>query len=255
MQGESEQVRVAALYDVHGNLPALRAVLAELDEIQPDLVVVGGDVCWGPMPGETLIALRSLGEKALFLRGNADREVAERVVEGADPAVAEVTAWCADQLDDEQRTFLGALPQLQAIDVIGLGPTLFCHGSPRSDEESITEATPQGDIEEMMRGVDERTVVCGHTHAHFDRRFPERRVVNAGSVGLQFGGRGAHWALLGPDVELRVTGYDVQAAAEEIRASGCPQVREFAEHVLYPPPADAALAALAPQDEADRRRG
>jgi predicted phosphodiesterase len=255
VQSSPEERRVAALYDVHGNLPALRAVLAELDEVQPDLVVVGGDVCWGPMPRETLIALRSLGEDAVYVRGNADREVGGRVTEGADPAVADVTAWCADQLDDEQKAFLSALPPVQVVDVTGLGRTLFCHGSPRSDEESITDATPEREVEDMLKGVDERTVVCGHTHAHFDRRVADRRVVNAGSVGLQFGSRGAHWALLGPDVELRVSEYDVEAAAEEIRRSGCPQAEEFAAHALSPPPARAALDASPRQDKTDRRRG
>jgi predicted phosphodiesterase len=207
------------------------------------------------MPNETLAALRALGERVLFLRGNADREVAERATEGVDPAVAEVTAWCADRLSDDDRAFLAALPPAQVIDVTGLRSTLFCHGSPRSDEESITRSTPDPEIEEMMREVAQRTVVCGHTHAHFDRRVGPRRVVNAGSVGLQFGTRGAHWALLGPDVALRVTPYDVDRAAEEIRRSGCPQAEEFAAHVLSPPPAEASMPSALPEDEGGRRRG
>ena len=158
-------------------------------------------------------------------------------------------------MSDLDRAFLAALPPTQVIDVTGLGSTLFCHGSPRSDEESITRTTREQEIEEMMQGVAEKTVVCGHTHAHFDRRVGARRVVNAGSVGLQFGARGAHWALLGPVVELRVTPYDVEGAAEEIRRSGCPQAEEFAAHVISPPPVGASAATSLPEDEEGGRRG
>jgi putative phosphoesterase len=236
--GAAVIARVAALYDVHGNLPALEAVLAEVDEAQVEVVVVGGDIVWGPMPRECLDLLVQLGERAAFVRGNADREVADRDVTAADALVAEVTLWCADQLTGRQRSFLAELPTSVSIDVDGVGSTLFCHGSPRADDESMTAATADEKVLDIVAGCSEDVVVCGHTHAQFDRRVGRRRVVNAGSVGLPFGdARGAYWALLGPDVKLRRTSYDAVAAAARVRGSLCPDADGFAEHILHPPPA------------------
>jgi putative phosphoesterase len=191
-------MRVAALNDVHGNLPALEAVLAELpDDVA---IVFGGDITAGPMPGETLELVRSLGERALLLRGNADRE--------PDP---ELTA--------EQQRLLRELPESQTLDLDGLGRTLFCHGSPRSDEEIVTAVTSEERMRTILAGVAEHVVVIGHTHHQFDRTVDGIRVVNAGSVGMPYESRpGAYWALLGPEVELRRTEYDVEAAVEAMRA-------------------------------------
>ena len=206
-----------------------------MERARPDVILVGGDIAWGPMPQATVAALRALGDKAVFVRGNADREVAGREIEGADASVADVTAWCWERLSEDERAFLAGLPPVQVLTVEGLGPTVFCHGSPRSDEEAITASTPATDLEEMLSEVREPVVVCGHTHAQFDRALGKRRVVNPGSLGLQRGERGAHWALLGPEVDLRITPYDVEQAASDIRASGCPHAEEFAAHVLAPP--------------------
>jgi putative phosphoesterase len=227
--------RVAALYDVHGNLPALEAVLAEVEALDVDLVVVGGDVASGPMPGETLAALRALGERAVWIRGNGDRALAE----GAPPAAQpeewdERERWTRDQLSDEERAFLGGLPETATVEIEGLGPTLFCHGSPRSDEEILTPATSEERLGPILADVREPGVVCGHTHIQFDRAVGRIRLVNAGSVGMPYEGRtGAYWALLGPDVDLRRTEYDLESAAERIRASGFPDADEYArEYVL-----------------------
>ncbi len=227
--------RVAALYDIHGNLPALEAVLAELESEGVDLVLVGGDVAWGPLPRETLDRLAAL-EGVLLIRGNADREVAARH-RGHDETTDAITLWCADQLRPEQLDLLASLPERVTVEVAGLGPTLFCHGSPRSDEEPITAATSEKALARMLAGVEETTVVFGHTHAQFERRASGKRLVNPGSVGLPFGERGAYWALLGHAVELRRTGYDVEEAAERFRRSGAPSAKAaFADHVLAPPP-------------------
>ena len=229
-------MRVAALYDVHGNLPALEAVLAEIEDEQPDIVLVGGDVVWGPMPQETLALLRGLGGRVHFIRGNADREVVERGTTYAE------TLWCAARLGDEEHAFLAALPETLTLDVEGLGAALFCHASPRSDEEPITVASPEARLAEILAGVEEGVVVFGHTHAQFEREALGKRLVNPGSVGLPLGAPGAYWALLGPGVELRKTGYDVEAAAKRIRATGLPRAEEyFVRNVLEPPPLDAAL--------------
>jgi len=220
---------VAALYDVHGNLPALEAVLAEI----PDdaVLLAGGDVVLGPMPRETLAVLRERG--ATFIRGNCERLVL------APPAGEDVwdfwTRWAHDQLGEDDLAFLRGLPHPLHLDVDGLGGVLFCHGSPRSDEEILTAITPPKRLDPILDGVQERLIVCGHTHVQFDRRIGDRRIVNAGSVGMAYEGEpgAAAWALLGPDVALRHSHYDVEAAASAIRASGMPSAEEFVnEYVL-----------------------
>jgi len=229
-------MRVAALYDVHGNLPALEAVLAEVDA---DTVLVGGDAVLGPMPKETLALLRE--REATFIRGNCERLVVAPP-DGED-LWDDWARWAHNQLDDEELAFLGSLPHPLTLEVEGVGDVLFCHGSPRSDEEILTSATPPKRLDPILDGVRERVVVCGHTHVQFDRPVGERRVVNAGSVGMPYEDEpGARWCLLGPGVELRRTAYDVEAAAARVRASGFPEADEHAEVLLRPPGADEATS-------------
>jgi predicted phosphodiesterase len=226
-------VRVAALYDIHGNLPALDAVLVEVEESGADLVLVGGDVALGPMPRETLERVLSLGGGARFVRGNCDRELARSDTE-SEGLWAERSRWTAAQLTEEQRTLLAGLPETAVVDVDGLGPTLFCHATPRSDEEIVTRITPDERLREVLAGVEQDVVVCGHTHVQFDRSVGSVRLVNAGSVGMPYEGEpGAYWALLGPDVQFRRTRFDFDAAAAAVRASGFPGAEEHAvENIL-----------------------
>ena len=226
-------MRVAALYDIHGNLPALEAVLAEVEAAAPELVVVGGDVVAGPLPSETLDRLVALGDRVRWVMGNADRMVIEAYDRGGRPADAEdaidrLDAWVARQLTQAQRDRLAAFEPLVRADVDGLGPVLFCHGSPRSDEEIITVVSPDERLAPILDGVAEETVVCGHTHHQFDRRAHGRRVLNAGSVGRPDEDEpAAYWLWLGPSAELRRTDYDVAAAVERMRASGLPELDEL----------------------------
>ena len=197
--------------------------------------MIGGDIAAGPMPRETLDALARFGDRAVWVRGNADRELAaapER--DGRPPEWDERDAWARSRLTDEQRSFLGGLPATALVEIDGLGATLFSHGSPRSDEEIVTRATPDPRLRRILAGVAERVVVCGHTHVQFDREVDGVRVVNAGSVGMPYEGRtGAYWALLGPGVELRRTEYDADAAAERIRETGFPGADDYVrEYVL-----------------------
>jgi putative phosphoesterase len=232
------QVRtVAALYDVHGNLPALEAVLAEIAEIEPNLVVVGGDVCLGPMPRETLDGLLGAGRAMRFVRGNADREAAEGSGEHGGP-------WVAERLTADQRDFLARLPLTEEVDVRGLGRVVFCHATPRSDEEIVTRVTPEGRMREILANVAADLVVCGHVHVRYDRVVAGRRIVNPGSVGLPYeGGPGAYWAVLGGDVELRRTAYDVSEAMERIRATGFPGADDmFVDSVVRPVSGDDVTA-------------
>jgi predicted phosphodiesterase len=213
-------MRVAVLNDIHGNLPALDAVLAEVDEAGVDAIVVGGDLAWGPLPRETLERLMALDGRASFVMGNADRDVV-KAFDGGAPEHEAVSAYCAARISQTHRDFLASLSPPVVLDVDGLGATMFCHGSPRSDTERITTATPDARLRRILEGVGESTVVCGHTHRQFDRRIDGRRVVNAGAVGLPYQGRaGAFWALLGPDVELRCTDYDIDDALRAFRAGG-----------------------------------
>jgi len=239
---------VAALYDIHGNLPALRAVLAELDRVEIETIVVGGDVASGPLPAETVAALEALGDRALFVRGNSDRDVVEafrgRSEAGADPA-QRAAAFAAARISAAQCEFLDGFVESVALEVEQLGPVLFCHGSPRGESEVITTATSVRRLRVILDGVALPTVVCGHTHRHFDRLLGDYRIVNAGSVGLPYEGRaGAYWALLGPDVELRRTDYDIAAAAAELRAGGFADTDQMIGPSLIDPADPDEVAAL-----------
>ncbi|MBD0348054.1 MAG: metallophosphoesterase family protein [Thermoleophilia bacterium] len=229
-------MRVAALYDIHGNLHALEAVLAEIEREAVDAVVLGGDFSAGPLAAETVDRLRGLGERAHFLRGNADRELADPDWSLDDPAAVERLDFARAQLGPERLEFLRSLPEHVVLDVEGLGSVLFCHGSPRTDMEILTRATPEERLAAALDGVDADVVVCGHTHAQWRRDVDGRTVVNAGSVGMPYEGRpGAYWALLGPSVEHRRTEYDVETAAAAYRASGYPNAAEFARETLLEP--------------------
>ena len=238
----STHVRVAALYDIHANLPALEAVLGEIDAAEADRIVVGGDAATGAMNAETLDALMALGDRALFVQGNADRwtvevyDSQESVAPDEEHPGKRAAAWAASQIGRPERDFLASFEPTVELEVDGLGRTLFCHGSPRSDEEAITAVTPDDRLQRLLEGVTAHVVVCGHTHVQFDRRLGEQRVVNAGSVGMPYEGRpGAYWLLLGPHVDLRRTEYDVEAAIELLRASGWPGVEEFLQHSFLEP--------------------
>ena len=225
---------VAALYDIHGNLPALEAVLDELNADPPDAVVIGGDVCAGPMPVGVLRRLRELPWEVHWLRGNADRTV----VMGFDGTIpAEVAehplyqgdAWVGTFLSRAERDFLDSLPALAALSIEGLGPVLFCHGTARSDEERVTVVTPPKRLARILDEAGADLVVGGHTHRQFDRSANGRRMVNAGSVGRPYERQpGAYWLRLGPDIRLMRTGYDTAAADEAFHALGYP-----AAHLMF----------------------
>ncbi|MED4017028.1 metallophosphoesterase family protein [Sutcliffiella cohnii] len=229
--------RVAAIYDIHGNYSALNAVLEEIQGCNVDSIVIGGDLAWGPQPALVMKRIMALEGDVHFIKGNADREVGERygVKQGLDEWIAEINQWCADQLTESQLKFLNNLQKEVTLNIDGLGEVLFVHGSPRNDEEAIRKDTSEIEIKPMIDSVKQEIIVCGHTHIHFDRTVLDKRIINAGSVGLQSAARGACWALLGPDVDLRETEYNYQLAAEQIRQSGMPMASAFADHVLNPP--------------------
>src|SRR5947209_16640268 len=244
-------MRVAAIYDIHGNLPALEAVLREVRQAEVDQIVVGGDVLPGPMPRETIARLLDLDIPVRFIHGNGDRAVLEAMTgteTGALPEQArEAVRWVARQLDPEHERLLNSWPKTLQVTIHGLGEVLFCHATPRNDTEIFTRLTPEERLAPVFAGVSAAVVVCGHTHMQFDRELKRTagnmRVVNAGSVGMPFGKPGADWLLLGPDIQLRRTEYDLAQAAERIRATQYPQAEDFGAHTgLQPPSADALRA-------------
>jgi predicted phosphodiesterase len=157
MESLGADVRVAALYDIHANLPALEAVLREVDEAEPDRIVIGGDAATGPMNPETLDALMALGDRSLFVGGNSDRWTVNVYDDPASVPTDEehpgkrAAAWAAAQLGRSHRGFLASFVPTVELEVDGLGRTLFCHGSPRSDEEAITAVTPEDRLHRLSR--------------------------------------------------------------------------------------------------------
>jgi predicted phosphodiesterase len=247
-------MRVAVLADVHANLPALEAVLAEVDAVGVDRIVLLGDIALGPMPGETLDLLASLGDRAVWVHGNCEREVVSAydgvLVPGPN---GESARDCAALFERRHRDLLDGLPMTVVLDVDGLGPTLFCHATPRRDDEMVLVDSPLAVWNAALAGVSERVVVCGHTHMPFDRLVDGRHVVNPGSVGMAYGPPGAYWAVLGPHVELRRTAYDAVAAAARIAASRHPHGAEWArDYVLEPPGDTEALETFTARAAADR---
>jgi putative phosphoesterase len=236
-------MQVAALYDIHGNLFALQAALREVRDAHVDLIVVGGDVLPGPMPRETLECLMTLAMPVRFIHGNGDRVVATHLAGGdigeVPEGFREVIHWTAQQLDADQRQEVASWPATTELNIAELGPTLFCHATPRNDTECFTRVTAEDRLTPVFVTVSASVVVCGHTHMQFDRTVSGRRIVNAGSVGMPFQSPpGAYWLRLGPDVELRRTDYDFAKAAEAIRATAFPQAEALAVRYILDPPTE-----------------
>jgi len=242
-------MRVAAIYDIHGNLPALEAVLQDVRQAEAELVVVGGDVIPGPMPRETLRCLLDLDMPVQFIQGNCEIDaLAEMRGTGAlrvPEQYREIVRWSAEQIYPEYEQMLAGWSKTLRVEMGGLGEVLFCHATPRDDNEIFTCLTPEERLLPIFEGLGVSVVVCGHTHMQFDRMIGSIRVVNAGSVGMPFGEPGADWLLLESDVQLRHTPYDLMKAAGRIRETNYPQAQDFAtQYVLQPPSKEKMLEAF-----------
>lgn len=241
-------MKIAALYDVHGNLPALEAVLSDPRLADAELIVSGGDLVAGPFPAECLDRLEALDERVRFLTGNADRDV---VVESDDQWYRDVGGWCAARLASERIERVRRWPATVEVDVPGLGTVLFCHATPSSDLPILTRVTPEEEVKRALGDVSADVVVCGHTHVQYDRDVGEVQLVNAGSVGMPYeGSPDARWALIDVDgVELLSTAYDAEAALDACRGTGFPLVEQWLERAL-----DGRITAEEATDEFERRR-
>lgn len=244
-------MRIAVLADIHGHLPALDAVLREVDAADVDTIVLNGDMTTGPMPAQTLDRLADLGERARWVHGNCERELAA-AYDGTLPAdlpdeVRIPTEYCAAQLTPAHRALLNVLPLSITLDVPVLGPIRCCHATTRSDTEIVLVDSPIDRYRAAFSDSTEPTVILGHTHMPFDRLADTRRFVNPGSVGMPYGTTGASWALLTSEgITLRNTPYNVLAAAETFRthAPNYPGLEEFIEENMRTTPSDAEALAV-----------
>lgn len=246
-------MKVAALYDIHGNLPALEAVLDEVRREGADMILVGGDVMPGPMPRECLETLLQSGIPTEFIHGNGESAVLEALrggsLEKVQERFREGIRWSAQQLSGDLRELIEQWPATRRITIDGIGDVFFCHASPRNDTEIFTKLSPPARIAELFAGVKEPLAVCGHTHMQSDISSGALRIVNAGSVGMPFAPPGAYWLMLGPDVQLRHTPYDLQIAATRILLTGHPDAKGFAnDSVLHPRSEDEVLGLYASAD-------
>jgi predicted phosphodiesterase len=246
--------RVAVLSDIHAVMPALEAVLAEPDVRSADQIVLTGDLAAGPQPVETLDLLGSLGERAVWVRGNADRELVQLARGEAGEIPDRVAPWAAKQLRPDQLERLAGLPLTVEREIGGLGRTLFCHATPRDDEEVVLVDSSLARWSEVFSTLEDgvSAVVCGHSHMPFLRLAHRRTVINPGSVGMPYGGAGAHWVLLGGSdrVSFRRTEFDLDAACARIAAeSTYPDAAEFADTFVRSRFSDAeAITAFGPRD-------
>lgn len=222
-------MRIAVLSDIHGVLPALEAVLAEPDMADVDLMVLTGDIASGPQPVETLDLLTSLGDRVLWVNGNADRELVE--VARGEPCEYAISQWAGEQLRKDQVELLAALPDRQVLDLGRFGVTLFVHATPRRDDEMILVDSTLARWAEVLSDEIADTVVLGNTHMPFVRLVDRRLVVNPGSIGMPYGTDGALWAMLDSvrgAVTLRRTPFDTRAAAARLVAeSGFEDIEQW----------------------------
>jgi predicted phosphodiesterase len=221
--------RLAVIGDVHGNAVAFAAVLDELAQAPVDLIVVNGDLSWGPEPEETFALADDL-ERALFVRGNAESALLRRTID------SDTASWMLERHSAERVAQVGSFDGAVSADVEGIGRIFACHGSPRGDQELVTPGTPDARMSALLDGLELDVLVTAHVHLQFERRALGITSMNAGSVGLQYGGTpAAYWAEIGPGIRLRRTPYDVDEAVRRTEASGIPTADRIIETLRQPP--------------------
>ncbi|MBS1517857.1 MAG: metallophosphoesterase family protein [Bacteroidetes bacterium] len=247
-------MKTAAVYDIHGNLPALEAVLAEADKSGVDVFVIGGDVVTGPMSGQCLDRLSEIRKPVHFIKGNCEVHVLDysehKKLRPLPEQVLKDIKWTSEQLSHIQRDFIKKWSMTVKINTGSYGEILFCHAVPENENDIFTKLTPESDLLPLFENLNVNTVVCGHTHMQFDRNIGKVRVINAGSVGMPFGKSGAYWLLLGNEPELKFTEYDLQTASRRIMQTGYLFADDFVKkHLLNPPSEEEMLALFSTADK------
>lgn len=255
-------MKIAAIYDVHGNLPALQAVLGEIKGLGIDLLIAGGDIIAGPMPNEVLAELKRFNQQVetRYIYGNGESEalraLAGEEIGGFSPAADESARWVASTLRAEHIEFLKTWENTVTLDHPILGKTIFCHATPHNNVDVFTKASKPERISTLFATVSADLVVCGHTHMQVTHTLGHLKIINAGSVGMPFGATGAYWLMLDDQVDLKHTAYDLNGAAEVIKASSSPSRESFAAgNVLTAPSEEDALALLASLEERQIKEG
>jgi predicted phosphodiesterase len=240
-------MRIAALYDIHGNLPAVEAVLRDAQAKGIDTLVIGGDIVPGPMPAETLEFILGWGLPVNFILGNGEVDALDELYGSGASRVPEqyreMVRWSAEQIGRRHGEFIRSWSKTLSLVVKDFGKVQFCHGTPRDENEIFTRDTPEDRLAPIFDTIDADLVVCGHTHMQFDRMIGKKRVVNAGSAGMPFGRTGADWLIIGPDVEFMHTDYDLEATANLIRQTGFPDADGFINTYLLEPPSEERMLA------------
>lgn len=243
-------MRIAAIYDIHGNASALEAVLDAVSIKKADTVVVGGDVVAGPFPSETLNLLQKINVPTYFILGNAESDVIQLILgqpsDGLSEKANEVASWVVNQLTLEQKDFLLTWSNTLQLKLTAICSACFCHGTPHSNAEIFTSVTPEDRVREIFSNTDASVFVCGHTHMQFQRTINNIRIFNAGSVGMPFGGTEADWLLIdGNEFQFVHTKYDLINAAERMRTSNYPNVEDFIQNnVINSPTQDMMIDVL-----------
>ena len=180
-------MRIALISDVHGNLVALEAVLAQLKGHSPDQIVCLGDVAsLGPYPVECIERLES--EKIPVVLGNADAWLLSPVTidrtESETEKWEEIELWCVEQLGDKHRQILESYPMTLSIQASDDVSMLCFHGTPEAPTQIIDANTPQNKLQAIFDETNESLLAGGHTHTQILRHFDEKMLMNPGSVGL-----------------------------------------------------------------------
>ncbi|MEP5612784.1 MAG: metallophosphoesterase family protein [Cyclobacteriaceae bacterium] len=246
---------VAVLYDIHGNLPALEAVMLEIQNHPVDQIVVGGDVIVGPMSRECLELLMALQVPIHYIKGNCEVSVLDQINSKPLPPLPESVIkdiqWTAEQMSKDHHDFMESWPLTNSLHLEGFGKILFCHATPRNENEIFTRETSEEKLIPIFKNLEADMVICGHTHMQFDRKVGTIRVLNAGSVGMPFGKTGAHWLLLGKEIEMKQTSYNLQNAADLILESAYPSRESFTNTNLLNPPTEESMLELFAKAELD----
>ena len=221
--------------DVHGNAVAFEAVLQEIRADPPDLVVVNGDLSWGPEPEETMALADDL-ENAVFVRGNAESALLRRTAD------SDTDRWMLERHSAERLAQIESFAGAVSVEVAGIGSVFVCHGSPRGDQELVTPETPDERMQALLAGTRLDVLVTAHVHLQFERTVLGITSMNAGSVGLQYGGTpAAYWAEIGPEIRLRRTEYDLDEAERRTRKSGIPTADRIVQTLREPPSAEEVI--------------